>query len=185
VSGDLRRSGIVIGRSRADAEALRELQRRSAALELAPGLEVRWLGTAGFALSYERTRLLVDPYFSRAPLSSLLLRRPALPNAALVERLVPPGDPVAGVLIGHAHFDHAVDAPAIARLHRCPVLGSRAASALMRAHGLERHAVEVEPYRRYGLCPFQVTFVPSRHSKLVLGLKVPFDGEMTCAHWSA
>jgi L-ascorbate metabolism protein UlaG (beta-lactamase superfamily) len=174
------RSGPVIGRSRADAETLRELERRSAALELAPGLHVRWLGTAGYALDYQGTRLLIDPYLSRAPLRSLLLGRRALPDPRLLGRLMPSTDPVVGVLVGHAHFDHAVDAPAIARHHGCPVLGSRSVATLMRAHGLERQAVTVEPYRPHELGPFRVTFVPSRHSKLVLGLKVPFDGELTC-----
>ena len=32
----------------------------------------------------------------------------------------------------------------------------------------------------YGIGPFTVRFVPSRHSRLVLGLAVPSDGELTC-----
>jgi L-ascorbate metabolism protein UlaG (beta-lactamase superfamily) len=52
----------------------------------------------------------------------------------------------------------------------------------MRLHGLGELAVEVEPYRAYELGPFLVTFVPSAHSKLLLGLAVPFDGELTCDH---
>jgi L-ascorbate metabolism protein UlaG (beta-lactamase superfamily) len=40
----------------------------------------------------------------------------------------------------------------------------------------------VEPYRPYPLEPFTATFVPSRHSKLIFGRKVPFDGELTCGH---
>ena len=50
----------------------------------------------------------------------------------------------------------------------------------MRLHGLGEHAVEVEANRRYELGPFTVTFVPSLHSKLLLGFAVPFDGELTC-----
>jgi L-ascorbate metabolism protein UlaG (beta-lactamase superfamily) len=38
----------------------------------------------------------------------------------------------------------------------------------------------VEPGRPYELGPFVVRFVPSRHSKLVFGRKVPFDGPLTC-----
>jgi hypothetical protein len=52
----------------------------------------------------------------------------------------------------------------------------------MRLHGLGERAVEVEPNRRYELGPFTVTFVPSLHSKLLLGFAVPFDGELTCEH---
>jgi L-ascorbate metabolism protein UlaG (beta-lactamase superfamily) len=52
----------------------------------------------------------------------------------------------------------------------------------MGLHGLAHLAVEVEPYRTYELGPFEVSFVPSAHSKLLLGLAVPFDGELTCDH---
>jgi hypothetical protein len=37
----------------------------------------------------------------------------------------------------------------------------------------------------YELGPFEVTFHPSLHSKLVLGFKVPFDGEVSCEHLEA
>src|SRR5207249_7685350 len=52
----------------------------------------------------------------------------------------------------------------------------------MRLHGLGHLAVEVVPHRPYELGPFVVRFVPSRHSKLLFGRKVPMDGELTCAH---
>jgi L-ascorbate metabolism protein UlaG (beta-lactamase superfamily) len=52
----------------------------------------------------------------------------------------------------------------------------------MALHGLAEQTVVVEPYQRYELGPFTVSFVPSLHSKLVLGLAVPFDGELTCDH---
>ncbi len=45
---------------------------------------------------------------------------------------------------------------------------------------MPEQAVDVEPHRPYEIGPFKVRFIPSRHSKLVLGLKVPFDGELTC-----
>jgi L-ascorbate metabolism protein UlaG (beta-lactamase superfamily) len=86
------------------------------------------------------------------------------------------------VLVGHTHFDHAVDAPAIARRHRAKAYGSESLVRLMRLHGLGELAVEVEPHRRYEIGPFVVRFVPSRHSKLLFGRKVPMDGELTCDH---
>jgi L-ascorbate metabolism protein UlaG (beta-lactamase superfamily) len=86
---------------------------------------------------------------------------------------------VAGVLIGHTHWDHAVDAPALARRYGCPAYGSDSLARLLRLHGVE-DAVTVEPRRPYELGPFVVSFVPSRHSKLILGRKVPFDGPLTC-----
>ena len=86
------------------------------------------------------------------------------------------------MLVGHTHFDHAVDAPAIARRFGCNAYGSSSLVNLMALHGLADRAVEVEPYRTYELGPFEVSFTPSVHSKLLLGLAVPYDGELTCEH---
>ncbi|MBE2320455.1 MBL fold metallo-hydrolase [Solirubrobacter sp. CPCC 204708] len=147
-------------------------------LDLPPGLELEWLGVAGFRLTYEDVSLLVDPYVSRVPLRDLILRRPARPDEAVLARYVKPPGPVAGILIGHTHWDHAVDAPALAKRHDAPMYGSASLAHLMALHGLP--SVVVEPRKRYELGPFTVSFTPSRHSKLILGRKVPFAGELTC-----
>lgn len=171
------------GRERDDADAMRELADRP--LELALGLELEWLGVAGYRLTYERETIFIDPYVSRVPLSSVLRRAPALADAAMHERFIRAPGSVLGVLVGHTHFDHAVDVPAIARRYGCPAFGSSSLVNLMRVHGLGERAVAVEPNRRYELGPFTATFVPSVHSKLLLGLAVPFDGELTCEHLDA
>ena len=151
-------------------------------LDLPPGLELEWLGVSGYRITYDGASLFVDPYVSRVPLRALLLRRTALPDDTLIERYIRPPGAVAGVLVGHTHFDHAVDAPAIARRYGAKAYGSESLGHLMRLHGLGELAVEVVPHKRYELGPFVVRFVPSRHSKLLFGRKVPIDGELTCAH---
>lgn len=166
--------------ARADGEMLGELEARPPALP--PGLEVEWLGVSGYRLTYEGHTLLVDPYVSRVPLRDLLLRRRALPDPAALDRFVhAPGETV-GVLVGHTHFDHAIDAPALARRLDCRAYGSASLLNLMALHGMAERAVEVDPYRVYELGPFEVSFTPSVHSKLLLGLAVPYDGELTCEH---
>ena len=163
-----------------DHQALRELER--VPLGLPAGLEIVWLGVSGYRLTYEGVSLFVDPYVSRVPLRSFVLRRKTLPDPAMIERYAAAPGPVAGVLVGHTHFDHAVDAPAIARRTGAKAYGSASLAHLMRLHGLGALAVEVEPHRPYELGPFVVRFVPSRHSKLLFGRKVPMDGELTCEH---
>ena len=148
-------------------------------LGLPPGLEVRWLGVAGFVLSYQGTTILIDPYVSRAPLGDLVRRRTVLPDRGLVDRWVPRA---AAVLVGHTHFDHALDTPEIARRDGATVYGGTSARHLLALHGLADQAVVVEPHRVYEIGPFEVTFVPSVHSKLVLGLAVSQGGELTCEH---
>ena len=167
-------------REREDAQAMAELG--ALELGLAPGLELEWLGVAGYRLTYEGQSIYIDPYISRVPLSSVLRRGPALADKALHERFVRPPGPVLGVLVGHTHFDHAIDVPEIARRHDCRAYGSSSLAKLMRLHGLGERAVEVQPDVTYELGPFTVTFVPSLHSKLLLGYAVPFDGELTCEH---
>jgi L-ascorbate metabolism protein UlaG (beta-lactamase superfamily) len=167
-------------RERDDASALGQL--RAVDLGLPAGLEVDWLGTAGYRLRCEGRTLFIDPYVTRVALGDVVRGRRALPDPALHARHLDPGGEVVGVLVGHTHFDHAVDVPLLARAHGARAYGSSSLARLMRLHGAGDLAVEVEPHRPYELGPFTVTFVPSRHSKLVLGLAVPFDGELTCEH---
>lgn len=156
-----------------------------ARLGLPPGLELEWLGTAGYRVTYEGQTLLLDPYLSRVPLSAVATprQRRAVVEPGLYARLLDDhvGD-VVGVIAGHTHFDHAIDIPALAARYDAPAFGSRSLVQLMRIHGDEDRAVEVELRRPYELGPFTVTFFPSLHSKLVLGLAVPSDGELTCEH---
>ena len=165
---------------RDDGQALSELERRQ--LQLPDGLEVEWLGVSGYRFTFEGQTLFVDPYLSRVPFRQLVLRRQTLPDTAALDRFAAAPGEVVGVLVGHTHFDHAVDAPAIARRFGCRAYGSSSLLNLMALHGLANRAVDVEPYRRYELGPFAVSFTPSVHSKLLLGLAVPYDGELTCEH---
>lgn len=154
-----------------------------ARLGLPPGLELEWLGTAGFRLTYAGQSLLIDPYLSRVPLGDVVKsRRVVVEPGRYAKVLDPHVGEVVGVIAGHTHFDHAIDVPALAARYDAPVYGSRSAVQLMRAHGDAARAVDVELRRAYELGPFRVTFYPSLHSKLILGLAVPSDGELTCEH---
>lgn len=182
--GEVARSAATRGRQqREDAAALADLESR--ALDLPAGLEIEWLGVSGYRLGFEGKDLYLDPYVSRVPLSALLRRRSALPDPAALDCHLPARGEAVGVLIGHTHFDHAVDAPAVARRFGCRAYGSDSLVRLMALHGLANLAVEVEPYRTYELGPFEVEFVPSVHSKLLLGMAVPYAGDLTCEHLDA
>ncbi len=182
--GELARARLIRrSAQREDGQALGELEARP--LELPAGLELEWLGVSGYRMSFEGQTLFVDPYLSRVPFGDLLRRRPTLPDPAALDRFVHAPGEVAGVLVGHTHFDHAVDAPAIARRFGCNAYGSDSLVALMGLHGLAEQAVSAKPYRTYELGPFEVSFTPSVHSKLLLGLAVPYDGDLTCEHLDA
>jgi L-ascorbate metabolism protein UlaG (beta-lactamase superfamily) len=167
-------------RATADLATHRDLawKRSPRAGDLPAGLELAWLGTAGFRLGYAGQHLLIDPYLTRVPFSDVVRGRVVPADA---ERLADLPDPVA-IAVGHTHFDHALDVPALAIRAGCRAYGSRSLGNLMRLHGRGDLAVEVEPHRRYEAGPFTLTFVPSRHSRLLLGLRIPSDGELTCDH---
>lgn len=168
------------GAETSDGQAAHELER--VPLDLPRGLDIRWLGVSGYRLTYEGVSIFVDPYVSRVPLRALLLRRRALPAPAPLDRYATAPGAVAGVLVGHTHFDHAVDAPALVRRHDTAAFGSPSLARLLRLHGLAGRAVEVVPHRPYELGPFTARFVPSRHSKLLFGRRVPMDGPLSCEH---
>ena len=146
---------------------------------LPPGLSLTWLGTAGFSLAYQGHVLLLDPYLTRLSLTDLLRRRTITADERALGRHVERAD---AILVSHTHFDHALDVPALARRTGCQAYGSTSLARLMGLHGLEPQAIVVEPHRRYEVGPFRFHFVPSLHSKLVLGLAVPSGGELSCEH---
>ena len=146
---------------------------------LPPGLALKWLGTAGFRLAYQGVVVWIDPYVTRVPLADVLLRRVVPSSAAEVAKHVDRAD---AVLVGHTHFDHAMDVPTIARATGAMTYGSASLATLMRLHGLAAQATVVEAHRSYEIGPFRVRFVPSVHSKLVLGLAIQDAGELTCEH---
>jgi L-ascorbate metabolism protein UlaG (beta-lactamase superfamily) len=150
-----------------------------APLPLAKGLELTWLGTAGFRLAYQGVVVWIDPYVTRLSLSDLVRRRVVPPSQEAVGRWIDRAD---AVLVGHTHFDHALDVPAIAKRTGCPVYGSQSLANLMQLYHLREKAVVVEPQRDYEVGPFRFHFVPSVHSKLELGYRIPWSGELTCEH---
>ncbi len=142
-------------------------------------VHVRWLGTAGYEVSYDGHYLLLDPYVTRASLARCVLSR-LEPDRARIARYVPRAD---AIVVGHTHFDHALDVPVIARLTGAQVFGSRSAALLCRSHGVDEGKIDVverpagsEPVDRE-VGPFRLRFYASAHSRLLLG-RVPAPGEM-------
>lgn len=167
-------------RRRADRAAVDDVAwERRGPVALPAGIELEWLGTSGFRISHAGHHLLIDPYLSRVPLRDVLRGRTAVPSWDAIRAAVPNAS---AILIGHTHFDHAMDAPVIARELGCPVYGGASLVRLMGLYGLADRAVEVQPHQTVEIGPFDVTFVPSRHSRLALGLWTPADGELSCEH---
>jgi L-ascorbate metabolism protein UlaG (beta-lactamase superfamily) len=142
-------------------------------------VKVRWLGAAGFAIEHRGFVLLIDPYVTRASLASCLIR-PLRPDLEAIARHVPRAD---AVVLGHTHFDHALDVPAIAMRTGARVLGSTSAAALCRSKGVAADRIDVVETVSGGeavereVGPFALRFVPSAHSRFLFG-RVPAKGEI-------
>ncbi|MBA3457179.1 MAG: MBL fold metallo-hydrolase, partial [Deltaproteobacteria bacterium] len=100
---------------------------------LPPGLTLTWFGTAGVRLSYQDTVIWIDPYVTRLRFGELVRRRVVPSSQDAVATWIDRAD---AVLVGHTHFDHALDVPAIAERFGCPVYGSPSLQHLMGLHGL-------------------------------------------------
>lgn len=140
---------------------------------------VRWLGTAGFEIRAGGASILIDPYVTRAGYGACLWR-PLVPDLSQIARITPQAD---AIIVGHTHFDHALDVPAIAQRTGAMVYGSKSAIALCRASlvpdpklvNVEREPGSEPVTAEVG--PFRLRFAPSAHSRFAMG-RVPFPGEI-------
>lgn len=100
---------------------------------MAENVAFRWLGVAGFTLQFRSFTLAVDPFFSRPALRYVLGGRPQA-QPELAERYLPECQ---AILITHAHHDHLMDAPAIARRTGARLYGSPNSCQIAQVLGLE------------------------------------------------
>jgi L-ascorbate metabolism protein UlaG (beta-lactamase superfamily) len=143
-------------------------------------VRVRWLGTAGFAIEHGEHTVLIDPYLTRAPLTHCLTM-PLRSDLDALRRYAPRAD---AIVVGHTHFDHALDVPDLALMTGAKVFGSHSAAMLCRARGVPEDRVQIVERDAGGrpveteVGPFRLRFIPSVHAPLVLG-RVPFAGEIS------
>jgi len=157
-----------LGLRRVDESAYVRLDAHDAAVSLT------YLGTAGFVLTHASRVIVLDPFVSRPSLFATLAR-PLVSDPSLSARTVPHAD---DVLIGHAHYDHILDAPAICRRTGARLVGSRAACMVGRAAGLpESQLVETRGREEIACGPITVRGLPSRHGRVFAG-RVPFPGDI-------
>lgn len=156
----------------------REVRANPCAGALAPAryeaaaLTIRYFGVSTLMISDGTERLLVDGFFSRpGSIRSVFGKIGSQPDA-VAEGLGLSQPPVVGLLIAHAHHDHALDAPAITIAQtRTIVLGTPSVAALAKAQGAPAERVcearEGEPVR---LGAFTVTpfYTPHSSSPLLL-----------------
>jgi L-ascorbate metabolism protein UlaG (beta-lactamase superfamily) len=139
------------------------------------GLSLKYLGTAGFVLHAQDHRVVLDPYLSRHRLSQLF-SAPLRSDTALVARHIPEAD---DVFVGHAHYDHVLDAPDLCARTGARLIGARAVCMVGRGAGLpEQQLVETSGREDIVSGPFTVRGLPSVHGKVLFG-RIPFPGDIS------
>ena len=139
------------------------------------GLAIQWLGTAGFRVLAAGHHFWLDPHLSRHSLGDLAFGKidPRL------DQIAADVDAADAVAVGHSHFDHALDAPAIAARSGARVYGSSDTLNWCRGYGVpESQLVELhgqgESFRQG---PFELKAILSAHSPILAG-RVPLPGRI-------
>jgi len=126
----------------------------------AAGPTLTYLGVAGWSLGADAGTLLVDPYVTRVDVEDDAVIEP---DEAAIAAFTPARVDV--VLVGHSHYDHALDVPTIARRTGATVVGTASTANLARAGGVaEAQIVVARAGERRALGPFTVRVVAGLHS---------------------
>ncbi len=136
---------------------------------------LQWLGTAGFRLQFQGKHLWFDPHLSRHSLLQVGLGR----IAPVESRVLAQVDAADGVLVGHSHYDHAMDAPVLAKHFGAQVYGAADTLTYCRGVGVpddQLHLLAGDD-TLHQLGPFAIGARRSVHSPFALG-RVPFPGHI-------
>lgn len=79
-------------------------------------LSIEFLNVASVKIQSGDDILLTDPFYSNPPLSDVLTLRRLVPDVVAVQKLVRDPQKVDAVLLGHGHYDHILDLPALIAL---------------------------------------------------------------------
>ncbi|GAB2864625.1 MBL fold metallo-hydrolase [Actinocorallia aurea] len=130
------------------------------------GVRTMFLGTSTLLVRDTRTTVLIDGFFSRPPLWRIATGKiapdPGRIDACLEKAGVTSLD---AVLCAHAHYDHALDAPVIARKFGAPLIGSESAVKIGEGYGLSSDLlVRAKDGEVFAFGDFRVTPVHALHS---------------------
>ncbi len=124
-----------------------------------------FLGVSTVLVEDGETALLSDGFFSRPGLLRTLLTR-IEPDPARIGRALERAGvgSLAAVLVVHSHYDHAMDAPEVARRTGAVVVGSPSTANVARGAGLAEERIRVVAAgETLGFGGFRVTPLPGRH----------------------
>jgi len=141
-------------------------------------VSVRWTGAAGLELTHNDQTILIDPYHSRLGKLKVFFGR-LTPDIDAIENYLGklPGKLLA-IIVGHTHFDHALDIPEFSKHFDGPLVGSLSLENLMARHGMPSRVTICEGSKRIDLPGnAALTMIPSMHGLVVFG-RIPYQGDI-------
>ena len=140
-----------------------------------PSIWFRWLGVAGIELRVDDHTLVIDPFLTRPPIWRMWFGR-LRPDRELIAKKIPTCD---YVLVTHAHWDHLMDVPDVARNTGARVLGSQNSCRLMLTCGVPEDKIrQIKVGDRLTLGEFQVEVFPAEHVRIPCPLQGPVASEL-------
>ncbi len=85
---------------------------------------IRWLGHSNYEIAYRDTVVLADAWFDRGPGSHPI---------GVMPKDLKKAD---AILVGHAHFDHIADAPAVAKQTGAKIIGAAVSTDYVKTQGV-------------------------------------------------
>jgi L-ascorbate metabolism protein UlaG (beta-lactamase superfamily) len=151
---------------RPDLERWRALELPPAKLPIGDGeVRITFLGVSTLVIRDRETTILVDGFFTRPGLLTMLVGEVEPDPLVIAAELERAGvERAAAVIVVHSHFDHVMDAPEVAKRTGAVVVGSESTANVSRGWGLSSDQIVVpEPGEdlRYG--GFVVTLFESEH----------------------
>jgi L-ascorbate metabolism protein UlaG (beta-lactamase superfamily) len=141
-------------------------------------VSIRWLGTAGIELEHRGNVILLDPYLSRLGKKDIFFR-PLLPRKDVISWYINRirGN-VRAIVVGHTHFDHALDIPEIVHGLNCSILGSPSLDKLLSLSGLPGRVTACNSKEQVNLGEdMSVFMIPSAHG-LIFSRLLLLEGDI-------
>ena len=143
-------------------------------------VRVVWMGTAGLYVTDGETGLYIDPFVSRYGLLKVGLGFGLNPEHDLIDKWIKitGGARASAVLVGHSHYDHAMDAPYFAARTGAVIAGSESTANVARGAGIPEGKIRVfADGQQMAIGKFTATFIKSVHSPAFFG-RIPWQGEI-------
>lgn len=129
-------------------------------------LTATFVGTSTLLFSDGESSIMIDGFFSRPPINTLLWGT-IQPDKALIESSLKRLNVTTlnGIMVVHSHHDHAMDAPEVAKLTQATLFGSESTANIARSANLPESQIEVvDSQRSLAFGKFNVTMIKSQHT---------------------